>query len=178
MTAKRRIGWGFQLWLFAAVVLTFALHEAGHWGTGELLGYEAYYGLNSAGVRGQPADAGHQLLIIAGGPAITVLQALTALALVIARSSLIAYAFLYAAAFMRFLATVITLFNPNDEARLSLAFGWGTWTLPVVTVLALTVLVWIGSRRLGVSWKTNLIAYGVATLAASAVIGADTLLKG
>lgn len=178
MTTKRRIGWGFHVWLFAGVVLTFALHEAGHWATGELLGYEAYYSLNSAGVRGQPADAGHQLLIIAGGPAITFLQALTALALVVTRSSLIAYAFLYAAAFMRFMAAVITLFNPNDEARLSLAFGWGTWTLPIVMVVVLTILTWIGGRRLGVSWKTNLIAYGVATLAVTAVVGADMLLKG
>lgn len=178
MATQRPIGWAFHIWLFLAVVFTFAVHEAGHWAMGQALGYDAYYGLNSAGVRGDGVDPIHRLLIIAGGPAVTLIQALTALSLVIARSSPIAYAFLYAAAFMRFLATVITVINPNDEARLSLAMGWGSWTLPVITVLVLTALVGIGSRRLGVSWKTNLVAYGVATVAASLVIGADMVLKG
>ena len=113
----------------------------------------------------------------AGITAVTALQALLALAMVLARESLAAYAVLYAAAFMRFMAAVITIINPNDEARLSLAFGWGTWILPVVTVLAMVGLVWIGARHLGVSWKTNLVAYVVATLAVSAVVGADMLLK-
>ena len=176
MATENRINWGFQIWLFVAVVLTFAVHEAGHWAVAELLGHEAYYGLNSAGVRGAAPDD-HGLLITAGGPAVTALQALLALALILARESLAAYAVLYAAAFMRFMATVITIMNPNDEARLSLAFGLGTWTLPVVTVLVLVGLVWIGARRLGVSWKTNIVAYVVATLAVSAVVGADMLLK-
>ncbi|MBA3999220.1 hypothetical protein [Brevundimonas sp.] len=177
MATEKRINWRFQIWLSVAVILTFALHEAGHWAVGELLGHEAYYGLNSAGVRGEVPDD-HRLLIIVGGPAVTAMQAFVALALVLARESLSAYAVLYAAAFMRFMAAVITIMNPNDEARLSLALGWGTWTLPVVTVLALVGLVWVGARRLGVSWKTNLAAYGVATLATSAVVGADMLLKG
>ncbi|MFT4954840.1 MAG: hypothetical protein ACI8U3_001214 [Brevundimonas sp.] len=176
MATEKRINWGFQIWLFVAVILTFALHEAGHWAVGELLGHEAYYGLNSAGVRGAVPDD-HRLLITAGGPAVTALQALVALALVLARESLAAYAVLYAAAFMRFMAAVITIMNPNDEARLSLAFGLGTWTLPVVTVLVLVGLVWIGARRLGVSGKTNIVAYVVATLAVSGVVGADMLLK-
>ena len=176
MATEKRINWGFHIWLFVAVILTFAVHEAGHWAVGELLGHEAYYGLNSAGVRGEVPDD-HRLLITAGGPAVTALQALLALAMVLARESLAAYAVLYAAAFMRFMAAVITIINPNDEARLSLAFGWGTWILPVVTVLAMVGLVWIGARHLGVSWKTNLVAYVVATLAVSAVVGADMLLK-
>lgn len=175
MADRRRIGAGFYVLLFVIVVLTFALHEAGHWAMAEALGHDAFYGLNSAGVRAAVPER-DALLITAAGPAVTVVQALVAFALVMAGAGRTAWVVLYAAAFMRFMATVVTLINPNDEARLGLAFGWGTWTLPLAMTLALGALAWIGARRLRLPWPVGPIAWAVASLAVSAVVGADMLL--
>jgi hypothetical protein len=84
-----------------------------------------------------------------------------------ARSSAAAWVFLFWAAFMRFMATVISLFNANDEARISEWLGWGMWTLPVIVTGALFVLLAIGSRRLQVSWKTLGLTWVVASVAVS-----------
>jgi len=105
-----------------------------------------------------------------------VAQALIALALVQMRASTAAWVFLFWPAFMRFMATVISLFNPNDEARISEWLGWGMWTLPVIVTAGLFVLLAIGSRRLRVSWKTLALSWVVASVSVSAVIGLDMII--
>lgn len=105
---RMRTGIGFYLLVFVAGFLTFALHEGGHWLAAVLLGHEAYFSLNRAGAR-DAVEAGHMVLITAAGPAVTVLQGLAAFALVQARRSAAAWAFLFWAAFMRLMATVISL---------------------------------------------------------------------
>ena len=168
-------GAGFYGLVFIAGFITFALHEAGHWLAASLLGYEAYFSLNSAGTRAVVTLADHAI-ISAAGPAVTVVQALVALALVQARGSAAAWVFLFWAAFMRFMATVISLFNPNDEARISEWLGWGMWTLPLIVTAGLFVLLAIGSRRLSVSWKTLALSWVVASVAVSAVVGLDMII--
>ena len=174
---RMRTGWGFYGLVFVAGFITFALHEGGHWLAALLLGHEAYFGLNSAGARGAVGAADHAI-ISAAGPAVTVIQALIALWLVQARASAAAWVFLFWAAFMRFMATVISLFNPNDEARISEWLGWGEWTLPVLVTAALFGLLAIGSLRLRVSWRTLALSWVVASVAVSAVVGLDMALKG
>src|SRR5690554_5999307 len=121
---RMQTGWGFYGLVFIAGFVTFAVHEGGHWLAALLLGHEAYFGLNSAGARGAVGAADHAI-ISAAGPAVTVIQALIALWLVQARASAAAWVFLFWAAFMRLMATVVSLFNPNDEARISDWLGWG-----------------------------------------------------
>ena len=172
-----RTGAGFLALVFIAGFITFALHEGGHWLAAVLLGHEAYFGLNSAGARGTVSTVDH-MIISAAGPAVTVIQALVALWLVQARASAAAWVFLFWAAFMRFMATVISLFNPNDEARISEWLGWGMWTLPAIVTAGLFVLLAVGSRRLKVSWKTLALTWVVASVAVSAVVGLDLIMKG
>jgi FtsH-binding integral membrane protein len=172
-----RTGAGFYGLVFVAGFITFALHEGGHWLAAVLLGHEAYFGLNSAGARGAVSTVDH-MIISAAGPAVTVVQALIALWLVQARASAAAWVFLFWAAFMRFMATVISLFNPNDEARISEWLGWGMWTLPVLVTVGLFALLVVGSVRLKVSWKTLVLTWVVASVAVSAVVGLDMLTKG
>jgi len=172
-----RTGWGFYGLVFIAGFVTFAVHEGGHWLAALLLGHEAYFGLNSAGARGTVGTVDH-MIISAAGPAVTVVQALVALWLVQARASAAAWVFLFQAAFMRFMATVISLFNPNDEARISEWLGWGMWTLPVLVTVALFGLLAVGSLRLKVGWKTLILTWGVASIAVSAVVGLDMVMKG
>ena len=164
---RMRTGIGFYLLVFAAGFVTFALHEGGHWLAAQQLGYDAYFGLNRAGAR-DTISGTHMVLITAAGPAVTVLQGLLALALVWARRSAVAWIFLFWAAFMRLMATAISLWNPNDEARLSEHFGLGTWTLPAVVTLVLLGLLAVGSRRIAAGWK----ALGLSWLVASAAITA------
>ncbi len=172
---RMRTGAGFHGLVFIAGFITFALHEGGHWLAALLLGHEAYFGLNSAGAREAVGAADHAI-ISAAGPVVTVVQALVALWLVQSRASAAAWVFLFWAAFMRFMATVISLFNPNDEARISEWMGWGTWTLPVIVTAGLFVLLAVGSRRLRVSWKTLALTWVTASVAVSAVIGLDVLI--
>lgn len=170
-----RTGVGFYGLVFIAGFITFALHEGGHWLAAVLLGHEAYFALNSAGTRDAVSAADH-VIISAAGPAVTIAQALIALALVQARGSAAAWIFLFWAAFMRFMATVISLSNPNDEARISEWLGWGMWTLPLIVTASLFLLLAIGSQRLSVSWKTLALTWVVASVAVSAVVGLDMII--
>jgi hypothetical protein len=174
---RMRTGAGFYGLVFMAGFITFALHEGGHWLAAALLGHEAYFGLNSAGARGTVSTVDH-MIISAVGPAVTVVQALVALWLVQARASAAAWVFLFWAAFMRFMATVISLFHPNDEARISEGLGWGLWTLPLVVTAGLFALLAVGSLRLRVGWRTLALTWVVASVAVSAVVGLDMVFKG
>lgn len=172
---RMRTGAGFYGLVFITGFVTFALHEGGHWLAAVLLGHEAYYGLNSAGARDAVSAADHAI-ISAAGPVVTLVQALIALALVQLRGSATAWIFLFWAAFMRFMATVISLFHPNDEARISEFLGWGLWTLPVIVTAGLFALLALGVQRLNVSWKTLALTWVVASIAVSAVIGLDMIM--
>lgn len=170
-----RTGAGFYGLVFIAGFVTFALHEGGHWLAAVLLGHEAYFGLNSAGARETVSAADHAI-ISAVGPVVTVVQGLVALWLVQKRASAAAWVFLFWAAFMRFMATVISLFNPNDEARISEWLGWGMWTLPAIVTVGLLGLLVIGSRCLRLSWKTLALTWLAALVAVSAVVGLDMVI--
>lgn len=172
---RMRTGAGFYGLVFIAGFITFAVHEGGHWLAANLLGYEPWFSLNSAGTRSvvTPADAA---IISAAGPAVTVVQALIALALVQARGSAAAWVFLFWAAFMRLMATVISLVHPNDEARVSDWLGWGPWTLPAVVTAGLFLLLAAGVQRLNVSWKTLALTWVAASVAVAAVVGLDMII--
>ncbi|MDY6924196.1 MAG: hypothetical protein SWI22_09600 [Pseudomonadota bacterium] len=172
---RMRTGWGFYGLVFLAGFVTFAVHEGGHWLAAALLGHEAYFGLNSAGARGTVGTV-DQMIISAAGPAVTAAQALIALWLVQARASAAAWIFLFWAAFMRLMATGVSLFHPNDEARISDWLGWGMWTLPVLVTVALLGLLAVGTMRLGVGWKTLGLTWLVASVAVSAVVGLDMVM--
>jgi hypothetical protein len=172
---RMRTGAGFYGLVFIAGFITFAVHEGGHWLAANLLGYEPWFSLNSAGTRSvvTPTDAA---IISAAGPAVTVVQALIALALVQARGSAAAWVFLFWAAFMRLMATVISLVHPNDEARVSDWLGWGPWTLPAIVTAALFLLLAAGVQRLNVSWKTLALTWVAASVAVAAVVGLDMII--
>lgn len=173
--ARPSVGLGFYALLVPVGFVTFLVHEAAHWLAGKALGYPMIMRLNGARatVATTPLDAA---LISAAGPAITVLQAVIALALVLRRRSLTGFAFLFWAAFMRFMATVISLFNANDEARVSLYLGWNPWIVPIAVTVALGALAWAGGRRLALSWTVGLLAWLTASVTVSLIVGLDSVL--
>ncbi|MDB5790937.1 MAG: hypothetical protein JWQ80_961 [Massilia sp.] len=78
---------------------------------------------------------------------------------------------------MRLAAGLVSVLHPNDEARLSLYFGLGKWTLPVLVAAGLILLALKGSKRLGLTWKDQALCYLVASLAVSAIVALDRFLR-
>ena len=170
-----RVGGGFYLLLFVVAFVTFILHEGAHWLAGIALGYDMVVSLNGSHAT-TSATALDSMLISAAGPVVTLIQGVIALVLIRMFNSVAAYAFLFFAAFMRLMAAGVSLFNPNDEARISLYFGLGPWTLPLLMVAVLGVMTVIGSRHLRLSWQTNALAWLTSSVAASAIVGLDMVL--
>ena len=148
--------------LFAVVTaLTFAVHEAAHWATGEWLGYDMYLRTNSAGLaHGAYQSVLHEQMVTAAGPLVTMLQGLFAYLVIRSSGSRAAFAILLSALLMRTLAAGVSLATPNDEMRLSLSLGLDAWTLFGVSIGSLLVLTAAAVWRLKLSWRE--IAFGVA----------------
>ncbi len=168
-----------SIWLFLAGFATFVLHEAAHYFVGLALGYDMTARLNGVSSL-TPAPAAHKATIDAAGPLMTIAQAVIAYILLRRLRSqnklAVAFAFLYFAAFMRVLATGVSAFNLNDEARLSTFLNLGTWTLPVIVSASLVMLAWRGSRLLALTWKQHLACYLAASITVTLVVGLDRVL--
>lgn len=177
MVNNRRVPASFYAWFTLVAVATYLLHEAAHWVVGAALGYPVSYGINSV-IPGAPMTSVDHMLMSAAGPAVTVVTALIAFYLVMRRQSLVGYAVLYFALFMRLVAAGVSVFNLNDEARISSMLGWSPWFLPGVVVLVLLIPTVVASRHLRLSWKVNALAYGVSSLVAAAVVGLDMVHRG
>lgn len=165
----------FYLVLLLTGIASFLVHELAHWLTGLVLGYEMVATLNSVTPMGSvtPRD----LALIAGaGPLLTVGQGLLGFWLVWKSRSHLGFALLYIAFFMRLVAAGVSVFNPNDEAKLSQLLGLGTWTLPVLVVGGLLALVVVASRRLQLKLRDQLLCYVVASVAVTLVVGVDMAL--
>lgn len=177
MNDPKRVGatyWG----VFALIALaTYAIHEAAHWLAGTVLGYPVSYGINSV-IPQTPMTVTDHTLMSAAGPLVTVALALIAFVLVMRRDSLVAYAALFFALFMRVVAAGVSLFNLNDEARISATLGLGQWTLPVAVIVMLLVPTIVASRHLKLSWKKNATAYVVSSVVSAAVVALDMMHRG
>jgi hypothetical protein len=156
----------------AAVLLTWILHEFAHWTAGTLLGYDMVMTLNT-GYSLTSAEEGHNQIIDAAGPAITLLQALSIFMLMRRYPNKLLYGFLFACLYCRLLATAMSLLNLNDEARISKFFGIGTFTLPLIISAILLLLVYKTSQQYGFNKKFNLINTGLVMLFSSIIILAD-----
>lgn len=162
----------FYLFLVFAFLASYLIHESAHWLMGRALDIDVEFRLNA--VRFLSATAPWQrALVDAAGPAVTSVQAVLAYILVGRSGSAKAFAFVYVAAFMRFAAAVVSVLNPNDEARLSMMLGLGKWTLPMVVAGGLILLAAKASRRLQLSWKDQVLCYLAASIAVSMIVALD-----
>ena len=166
----------FFPWLVLVFLFTNLVHEAAHWLVGALFGVDMRFGLNAV-VYLSPTLPWQRALADGAGPAVTILQALIAYAMVRRSAALTAFAFLYAAAFMRLVAGLVSVVHPNDEARLGVFLGIGMWTLPVLVAAGLVALALKGAQRLGLGWKDHLACYVLASVAVSAIVGLDMAMR-
>lgn len=162
----------FFLWLAVVFFITNLLHEGAHWLAGTALGFDVQFGLNVVRYR-SPAEPWQRMVADAAGPVITILQGIVAYILVQRSGAQLAFAFLYTAMFSRLTAALVSVLHPNDEARVSMYFGLGKWTLPVLVAGGLIALVVAASKRLGLNWKDQVLCYVVASLTVSAIVGLD-----
>jgi len=158
--------------LFVVGIAAFLVHETCHWLAGSLLGYPMQMSLNRAW-SSTPFTLAHSLVISGAGPLVTYLQAAVGYAMVRSRASLVGFAMVYMAFFMRLVAMGVSVFNPNDEARISRDLGLGQWTLPAIAVGALLWLTVLASRRLRLTWREQIVCYLVASVVVTLFVGAD-----
>jgi hypothetical protein len=162
----------FYLWFLFAFLASYLVHEAAHWLTAMGLGIDAKFGLNAVRYL-SPTAPWQRALADAAGPAVTIAQAVLAYVLLGRSGSVKVFAFVYVAAFMRFTAALVSVLNPNDEARISLLLGLGKWTLPVLVAGGLILLAASASKRLQLSWKDQALCYVVASIAVSVIVALD-----
>jgi hypothetical protein len=161
-----------------AVTFTWTLHEFSHWITGELLSNDMIMTLNTCYSKsGQYIKNWHSIVISAAGPVVTIIQAFVFYYLLKFRSDKSLFPFLLTCLYMRLLAGIMNLINPNDEGKTSLDMGLGTFTLSILVVGILFYLTYDISKIRG--FKTKLITTTtlLIILFSSIIILTDQTLK-
>lgn len=149
MTAMRVIGQ-----IFLITVLGLIAHELAHFMAAKALGYEAIINLNSVKTIGLDNTL-HGLIITGAGPVLTIGQAFLGYHLIRSEKRLmLGLGLLVCAAVQRTTAALFSLIsNPNDEMRMSVDLGLGSWTLYAVVLVGLWWLVWRGANRVKPGWS-------------------------
>lgn len=169
-TSKQLDKWDFPLTIVIGVLL-FVIHEFAHWITGELLGYDMYLSINRVGLaRGEYSTEWHQQLVSISGPLVTVIVALGGLISIQRLKSPRLFGVVFFSLMMRAMATAVSTFNPNDEARVSEWLGIGKWTLPFAVTFLLGWLVYLANERLRLNWQSWLISFIACSLAITLVV--------
>jgi hypothetical protein len=161
-----------------AVAFSWILHEFMHWIVGKVLGYPMVMTLNSGYLeKGKFENDGHYQLISIAGPIFTVGVAVFVFMLMKNHKRPLLYPFLFTSFYMRMFAAVISVLNPNDEARVSSYLGIGKFTLPIIVTGLLFFLVYKISKEYKFNWQFNLANLGLAILFTSMIILTDMYLK-
>ena len=146
--------------LLIAVLFSFIFHEFGHWIIGEILGNKMAMSLNGTHpISGNYAHAWNRIFVLIGGPLFTLIQALVFLFLIKKFRNNLLYPFLFFPFIMRFVSSLFSIIQPQDEAIIGTLLNIGKWTLPIIITLILFYLCWTGSKVLKISWKLNLINF-------------------
>lgn len=152
------------------VVVINLVHEAGHGLAGKAMGYDVVVRTNHATIASGRFDSVTDgLTMSAAGPLLTIAIAVAAW-WAARRGSVLAAGIVLAALVSRFIAAVVSLNYPNDEARISIALGLGKWTLfgAVILLLGLLAASALRGKRLG--WRWYLGAYIGASLGTALVV--------
>jgi branched-subunit amino acid transport protein AzlD len=173
-----KINTRYVLLAVLAVIFSWLIHEAAHYITGSLLGYDMAMTFNTAyPVSGQYAKDWHYQAISAAGPLITIIEALIVFALMRNGRNAMLYTFLFTCFYMRLLAGIISFLNPNDEARISKAIGLGAFTLPVLVIALLFYTLYKTSQQYRFTKKFQLATLGLIILFTSIIVLSDQFFK-
>jgi hypothetical protein len=154
-----------------AVLFTWLIHELAHWALGELLGNKMIMTLNELyPVSGEYLKSWHYMATSAAGPYITIVQACFVFWLLIKKINSDLYPFLFACFMCRFGATILSIRNPNDEARISEYFGFGTFTIPLAVTIFLFYLLWKITKTYTFNIKFNAYNFILISLFISSIV--------
>ncbi len=160
-----------------AVVLSFFFHELAHLIAGEALGYDMKMTLNSAFIaKGEYTSAWHEQMVSAAGPIFTIIVSFVFFYIIRKTNNIYLYPFLFFGFYMRFMAMIISIIHPNDEARISAWFGLGNWILPLMVCFTLLFLLIKTSKEQKYTIKFNLINYLLASVFVAVVVLTDQYL--
>ncbi len=133
---------------------SYLFHELGHWSVGEILGNDMIYSLNYVWPRtGHYLNESHNLYVSIGGPAFTILLAVVSLLILEKYSTIYVYPFLFFQFVCRFFSLVFGGFTQQDEARISLVIGLGSYTVGIIVLTILLLIVIRASYKLKIDLK-------------------------
>jgi hypothetical protein len=161
-------------------LLSFLVHEFGHWAAGEAVGLDMWMTLNKAGTApGQSPAQWQQLIIAAAGPLVSVFIALVGYRLAISTGSFLAFGIVFSQMLFRWIAGGITAFgnNPNDEASVGVILGLGPYPITAAVGLLLLWMTWDLARRLRPGWKHILGTYLLSSAVVTAIVMSDNLMR-
>ena len=150
---------------------SYLFHEFGHWIVGEILGNDMIYSLNYVWPKaGHYISESHNLYVSIGGPAFTILLAVVSLLILEKYSTMYAYPVLFFQFVVRFFSLVFGGFSQQDEARISLIMGLGTYTVGIIVLIILLLIVIRASYKLKIDLKHNGYFFTVSILSQLLVI--------
>lgn len=162
---------------FVAVVFSFFFHELAHWVTGELLGYQMGMSLNKTFFTGEKAaTVTHEMLVSAAGPLFTLFQAFVFFWLLKKGKNEYLYPFLFFTLYMRLLAGGLNLINLNDEGRISIWLGMGSFSISIFVCALLFWLIYKISKENNYGLQIQLTSLGLVMVFSTVVILGDHFL--
>jgi hypothetical protein len=157
---------------------SYLFHEFGHWIVGEALGNDMAYSLNDVWPKtGYYIHANHDVLVLLGGPAFTILLALLSLLVLERYKTIYAYPFVFFQMFIRLFSLVFGGFSLQDESKISAILNLGSYTVAVVVLLLLILIVLKASNTLRISLKNNGYFTTMSTLGILLVIATYTIFS-
>jgi hypothetical protein len=146
----------FFLLFIPVAYFSYLFHEFGHWSVGEILGNRMVYSMNYVWPRdGHYLQQSHDLYVSIGDPAFSVLQAVIALLIIEKFGALYAYPFAFIPMFNRFFSDLLGGFSKQDEARIAVLMGTGTYLVAIIVLAILLLIVTRCSYKLRLGAKTN-----------------------
>jgi hypothetical protein len=168
----------FILLFILAAYTTYLFHEFGHWIIGVILGNDMVYSLNYVWPKsGHYIEASHDLYVLIGGPAFTIIQALFCLLIIEKYRSLYIYPFVFFPVFTRYFSLLFGGFSKQDESKISGILSAGTYTVAIIVLFILVLIVTRCSSKLRIGIKDNSYVLVVSTLCQLLVIGTYKLIS-
>ncbi len=175
---QKPVNLGLLLLFIPVAYASYLFHEFGHWIVGEVLGNPMVFSLNFVWPKdGHYIQASHELFSSIGGPAFSILQALSALLVIEKLRTLYAYPFAFFPMYNRFFSDLLGGFDKQDEARISALMGIWTYLAAIIVLAILLSIVVRCSYRLGLSLKDNAYVITASTICQLLVIGTYTYFK-
>jgi hypothetical protein len=155
---------------------SYLFHEFGHWIIGEILGNNMAFSLNNVmPTAGHYIDPSHEVLVMIGGPAFTILLSLLSLLVIERYKTIYAYPFVFFQMFIGLFSLVFGGFSIQDESKISAILNLGTYTVAVIVLLLLFLIVLKARNTLRIGLKNNGYFLTMSTLGALLVIATYTI---